>query len=58
MSSTPYALLNPGRVIAGPGSIEQLTELAQGFFQARRVLIISDKGVAAAGLVNAPPACR
>lgn len=54
MSSTPYALLNPGRVIAGPGSIEQLTELAQGFFQARRVLIISDKGVAAAGLMNAP----
>lgn len=54
MSTTPYALLNPGRVIAGPGSIEQLAELAQGFFQARRVLIISDKGVAAAGLVKAP----
>jgi len=54
MSSAPYALLNPGRVIAGPGSIEQLAELAQGFFQARRVLIISDKGVAAAGLVDAP----
>lgn len=54
MSTIPYALLNPGRVIAGPGSIEQLAELAQGFFQARRVLIISDKGVAAAGLVKAP----
>lgn len=54
MSSAPYALLNPGRVIAGPGSIEQLAELAQGSFQARRVLIISDKGVAAAGLVDAP----
>ncbi|MEY5100435.1 MAG: hypothetical protein RJA36_3154 [Pseudomonadota bacterium] len=54
MSSNPYALLNPGRVHAGVGSMAQLPELARDFFQARKVLIISDKGVAAAGLVDAP----
>jgi alcohol dehydrogenase class IV len=53
-TSSPYAILNAGRVIAGAGSIEQLTELAQGFFGAKHVLVVSDKGVAAAGLVQAP----
>ncbi|WP_119153520.1 iron-containing alcohol dehydrogenase [Caldimonas tepidiphila] len=55
MSTNPYTLLNPGRVHAGAGSLAQLAELA-GFFGARRVLVVSDKGVAAAGLVDAP--CR
>jgi len=51
MTSTPSLLLNPGRVHAGAGSLSQLTELAN-FFQARRVLIITTKSVAA--LVDAP----
>ncbi|WP_029000155.1 iron-containing alcohol dehydrogenase [Azohydromonas australica] len=54
MSASTYAILNPGRVIGGAGSIGQLTELAQGFFGARHVLVVSDKGVAAAGLVQGP----
>ena len=29
--TTPYALLNAGRVIAGPGSIENLAELVTDF---------------------------
>lgn len=56
MSTSPnYAILNPGRVIAGAGSIAQLAEVAQSF-NAKRVLVVSDKGVAAAGLVNGPRA--
>jgi alcohol dehydrogenase class IV len=51
MTSTPSILLNPGRVLAGAGSLSQLTELAS-YFQARRVLIITTKSVAA--LVDAP----
>jgi alcohol dehydrogenase class IV len=51
MTSTPSLLLNPGRVYAGAGSLSQLTELAN-YFQARRVLIITTKSVAA--LVDAP----
>ncbi|WP_157271838.1 iron-containing alcohol dehydrogenase [Azohydromonas aeria] len=53
MSTPTYAILNPGRVIAGAGSIEQLAEVARGF-NARHVLVVSDKGVAAAGLVQGP----
>jgi alcohol dehydrogenase len=44
-------LYNVGRVLAGAGSLERLPELAAEF-HARRVLIISDKGVAGAGLVE------
>ena len=46
-----YALLNTGRVIAGAGSLSQLPTLAAEL-RAKRVLIVSDKGVAAAGLVE------
>jgi alcohol dehydrogenase class IV len=49
--STPYTLLNAGRIVGGAGSLSQLPALAAEF-GARRVLLISDKGVAAAGLVE------
>ncbi|NML15696.1 iron-containing alcohol dehydrogenase [Azohydromonas caseinilytica] len=54
MSASTYAILNPGRVIAGAGSIEQLAALAGTDFGARHALVVSDKGVAAAGLVQGP----
>jgi alcohol dehydrogenase class IV len=41
--------------LAGEGSVQRLPELAAEF-GARRVLIVSDKGVARAGLVEAPRA--
>ena len=50
-----YTLLNAGRVIAGPDSIESIVELVADF-GATRVLIISDKGVARAGLIDRPKA--
>lgn len=53
MSHT-FSILNPARVIAGAGSIDQLTSLARDVFRAHRVLVVSDKGVAAAGLVEGP----
>lgn len=46
MSTQPYALLNPGRVHSGAGSLGQLTELARNHFKAKRVLIISTARVA------------
>jgi alcohol dehydrogenase class IV len=48
---TAFTLLNAGRVVAGAGSLERLPELVAEF-KARRVLIVSDKGVAGAGLVE------
>lgn len=50
-----YSLLSASRIIAGPGSIENLQEIVSDF-GARSVLIISDKGVAAAGLIDRPQA--
>ncbi len=47
--------LHAGRVVAGPGSIERLPDLVSDF-GGRRVLIVSDKGVARAGLVDRPRA--
>lgn len=52
--SSPFNILNPGRVVAGAGSIGQLAALASDVFRARRVLLVSDKGVAAAGLIDGP----
>lgn len=49
--STPFTLFNAGRVVGGAGSLAQLPALAAEF-GAKRVLVISDKGVAAAGLVE------
>ena len=45
MNSSPYLLLNPGRVHAGAGSLNQLAELA-AYFKAQHVLIVTTKSVA------------
>ena len=50
-----YALLNAGRIIGGPGSIASITEVVADL-GAEKVLIISDKGVARAGLIDKPKA--
>ena len=50
-----YSLLNAGRIVAGPDSIEQIAEIVKDY-GASRVLIISDKGVARAGLIDRPKA--
>ncbi|MDR3412196.1 MAG: iron-containing alcohol dehydrogenase [Formivibrio sp.] len=50
-----YSLLNAGRVLAGPDSIDSLVEVVADF-GATKVLIISDQGVARAGLINRPRA--
>ena len=50
-----YTLLTSGRIVAGPGSIENLKEIAADF-SAKNVIIISDKGVAGAGLLVRPQA--
>ena len=50
-----YSLLCPGRIIAGPGSIDSIADVVSDF-AATRVLIISDKGVARAGLIDRPKA--
>ena len=53
--SSAYSIVHPNRVIAGAGSAQRLPELAAEF-GAKRALIVSDKGVARAGLVDAPRA--
>ena len=50
-----YSLLCPGRIIAGPGSIDSIKDVVSDF-AATQVLIISDKGVARAGLIDRPKA--
>jgi len=50
-----YSLLTAGRIIAGPDSIESIAEVVADF-GATRVLIISDKGVSRAGLIERPKA--
>ncbi|MBP6655130.1 MAG: iron-containing alcohol dehydrogenase [Propionivibrio sp.] len=50
-----YSLLNAGRIVAGPDSIEQIADIVKDY-GATRVLIISDKGVARAGLIERPMA--
>lgn len=50
-----YTLLNPARIIAGAGSIESIKDVAADY-SAGKVLIISDKGVARAGLIERPKA--
>ena len=52
---TTYTLLNAGRIVAGPGSIESINEVVADL-GAKKVLIISDKGVARAGLIDKPRA--
>lgn len=53
--NTPYTLLNVGRLIAGPDSIESLQDVVADF-GATKVLIISDQGVSRAGLLERPKA--
>ena len=48
-----YTLLNAGRIIAGPGSIEGIKDVVADL-GATKVLIITDKGVAGAGLIAKP----
>jgi len=50
-----YSILNAGRIVAGPDSIEQIADIMKDY-GASRVLIISDKGVARAGLIDRPKA--
>ena len=50
-----YTLLNAGRIIAGPGSIESIKDVVADV-GATKVLIITDKGVAGAGLIEKPKA--
>ncbi|MDR3413968.1 MAG: iron-containing alcohol dehydrogenase [Formivibrio sp.] len=50
-----YSLLNAGRIVAGPDSIERIAEIVTEF-GAKKVLIISDQGVARAGLIDRPKA--
>lgn len=50
-----YSILMPSRVVAGPGSIESIAEIVADF-GVKRVLIVSDKGVARAGLIEQPKA--
>ena len=46
MTPTPFLLLNPGRVHAGAGTLEQLTPLARDHFKARHVLVVTTRSVA------------
>ena len=50
-----YSLLNAGRIVAGRDSVEQIADIVKDY-GASRVLIISDKGVARAGLIERPKA--
>jgi len=50
-----YTLLTAGRIHAGPGAIDSLRDVVADF-AAKNVLIISDKGVAGAGLIARPQA--
>lgn len=53
MSSASYSLLNPGRIVAGEGSLAAIAEMAAEY-KAKRVVIITDQGVWNAGLVDKP----
>jgi alcohol dehydrogenase len=48
-----YSLVNAGRIIAGPNSIESIGEIPAEY-RAKKVLIITDTGVWNAGLIEKP----
>jgi alcohol dehydrogenase class IV len=50
---TTYSLVNARRVIAGPGSIDAIGEVASDH-AAGKVLIVTDRGVRDAGLIERP----
>ncbi|MDR3561954.1 MAG: iron-containing alcohol dehydrogenase [Negativicutes bacterium] len=53
MGVNTYTLLNVGKIIAGPNSIESLPEIMADY-QPQKVLIITDQGVWKAGLIDKP----
>lgn len=53
MDHANFTLFNAGRIVAGAGSAARLPELVAEL-GARRVLVVSDRGVSRAGLVDAP----
>ncbi|WP_110954329.1 iron-containing alcohol dehydrogenase [Anaerosinus massiliensis] len=48
-----YSLLNIGKIIAGAGSIAQIKDVVESF-EAKNVVVITDKGVWQTGLVEKP----
>jgi alcohol dehydrogenase len=48
-----YSLVNAGRIIAGPNSVESIGEIPAEY-RAKKVLIITDTGVWNAGLIEKP----
>lgn len=50
-----YSLSNIGKIVAGPDSIEQITEIVADY-KAENVVIITDQGVWNSGLVERPKA--
>ncbi|MBP2652509.1 MAG: alcohol dehydrogenase [Firmicutes bacterium] len=50
-----YSLLNIGKIMAGPNSIESIKDLVAGY-SAQSVVIITDQGVWNAGLIDRPKA--
>ena len=55
MINKNYSLFHTNKVIGGAGSITQIANVVNGF-NAKNVLIITDPGVFAAGLINQPKA--
>lgn len=53
--SKVYSLLNIGKIVAGAGCIEQITEIVADY-AAKNVVIITDQGVWNSGLVEKPKA--
>jgi len=51
--SNVYSLLNIGKIVAGPGCIEQITGIVADY-EAKNVVIITDQGVWNSGLVEKP----
>ncbi|OBX08165.1 alcohol dehydrogenase [Gallibacterium salpingitidis] len=55
MTNTIYSLLNPSKIVAGKGSINQIAEVVSAY-QAKKVIIITDEGVFKTGLIEKPKA--
>lgn len=53
MTNTNYSLLNPSKIIAGKGSINQIVDVVSAY-QAKQVVIITDEGVYKTGLIEKP----
>ncbi|CUH94600.1 hypothetical protein P22_0666 [Propionispora sp. 2/2-37] len=53
--SSLYSLLNIGKIVAGAGSVRQITDIVTAY-EAGKVIIITDQGVWNSGLVDKPKA--